>query len=441
MDGTNLTDIGVAAAIVGGGYLAFKLMGGGGGGGGGGGWTPDPPQPEPPAGSVRISCGADKGGDNTQCFRAPPPAGRLSGWTMWCRSAPLDEYIEHPYPSACQPSKQVAAAAQTSFSNFISYFNNWEKTHEGANGSPLESGTSCVQGSDDGLAIFYEGSDMTKGFVLCGSIGDCMTEEAQYSTNCAVVQPGTSNVTVFTPSELQTISTDMQIGYTGGTQKGWSKVQQFAWDYLSGQYGALGSETFTTAELNMWQPPQPQPLPGESRAPPNDFFGGRGTCQTSYENRTSTNSPACTGVIIGLPTWNSFNACAKSKVQAAFSGNPFIFPFWVDTPTPNTLGQLGLSQDVANSCLTPVIPEYPTNTPQYWQNVSPPDCYTSSTWVNSPAPVQLYPDEDWVGFLASGNIGPYQAPSSTADPCADSETIFKFNETLAIANQNVTWSS
>lgn len=47
MDGTNLTDIGVAAAIVGGGYLAFKLMGGG--GGGGGGWTPSPlnlrPQP------------------------------------------------------------------------------------------------------------------------------------------------------------------------------------------------------------------------------------------------------------------------------------------------------------------------------------------------------------------------------------------------------------
>lgn len=172
---------------------------------------------------------------------------------MWCWNAVQSAYVEYPL-SSCQPSKQVAAAAQTSFSNLISYFNSWEKTHESANGSPLESGTSCVQGSDGALAIFYEGSDLTKGFVMCANIGDCMNEEAEYGTDCGVVQPDTSNVTVFTPSELQTISTDMQIGYTGGTKLGWSKVQQYAWDYLSGQYGTLGSETFTTADLNMWQP-------------------------------------------------------------------------------------------------------------------------------------------------------------------------------------------
>lgn len=163
----------------------------------------------------------------------------------------------------------------------------------------------------------------------------------------------------------------------------------------------------------------------------------------NYDGPTSSNSPGCTGVIIGIPTWNSFNACAKGKVQAAFSGNPYIFPFWVDTPTPNTLGQLGLSQDVANSCLTPVIPEYPTNTPQYWQNASPPDCYSPSTWVNSPAPVQLWEDQQWAGlsggFLAQGQIGPYITSGPIIDPCVSSDIIFQFNETMAIANQNVQW--
>lgn len=360
---------------------------------------------------------------------------------MWCLNPATNLYQEAPL-SSCKPSQKVAAAAQTSFSNFISYFNSWEKTHEGANGSPLESDTSCVQGSDDGLAIFYEGSDMTKGFVMCGSIGACMTEESDYGTNCGVVQPGTSNVTVFTPSELQTISTDMQIGYTGGTKLGWSKVQQFAWDYLSGQYGALGSETFTTAELNMWQPPQPQPLPGKSLQPPNDFIGGLGTCQMSYDTPTPSDSPACTGVIIGIPTWNSFNACAKGKVQAAFSGNPFIFPFWVDTPTPNTLGQLGLSQDVANSCLTPVIPEYPTNTPQYWQNASPPDCYSASTWINPPTadvPNYQYINAGWEQFsTGGGQLGPYTMYGGE-DPCVDNMNYFKFNETVTLANNFVTW--